>query len=133
MKRSILIAEDDAMLRGLYAKKFSYAGYEIRTAADGEEALKMLSEQKPDLFICDIRMPKVDGFGVLEKWPRSSRTFPIIVLTNFDQEDYRKRGEELGMDGYFVKKNMTIHSLLDMAETLLRMREDSGGDHKPLG
>lgn len=116
---NILIAEDDPVLRNLYVKKFTIAGFQIRTAQNGEEAITAVLEQAPDLLILDIHMPKVDGFGVLEKFPKETRTFPVILLTNFEEEKYKERGRQLGADDYFVKKDMTIRSLLDMAERLL--------------
>lgn len=115
----ILIAEDDAVLRNLYVKKFTVAGFSIRTAVDGQEAITAIQQRAPDLLILDIHMPNVDGFTVLEKFPKESRTFPVIVLTNFEEEKYKERGRALGADDYFVKKDMTIRSLLDMAERLL--------------
>jgi DNA-binding response OmpR family regulator len=117
-KGKLLIAEDDAVLRNLYVKKFSMQGYDVRTAEDGEQTIKMLQEEQPDLLICDIHMPKVDGFQVLKEYPKASRKFPIIMLTNFDQGDFKVRAQELGADDYFVKRDMTIHSLVDMVEKL---------------
>ena len=122
---NILIVEDDPVLRNLYVKKFSLAGFEIRTGADGEEAIKLLQEQAPDIMILDLHMPKIDGFGVLEKFPKEMRTYPVIILTNFEEPKNRERGKELGADDYFIKKDMTIRSLLDMAERLLATRRQA--------
>lgn len=119
---NLFIAEDDPVLRGLYTKKFTVAGFAIRTAADGEEAIKMIEEDPPDLAILDIHMPKIDGFQVLEHFPRASRSFPVILLTNFGDEKFRARGKELGADDFFVKKDMTIRSLVDMVDRLLGNR-----------
>ena len=96
-KGDILIAEDDAVLRNLYLKKFAVAGYTIRAVENGEEALKALQERAPDIAILDIHMPKVDGFQVLEQFPRERRTFPVIMLTNFADEKSKERGKELGV------------------------------------
>lgn len=112
----IIIAEDDAVLRNLYVKKFSVAGYAVRTAEDGEEALALVKAQKPDIAILDIHMPKLDGFQVLEQLSSQQRDFPVIMLTNFADEHSKERGQALGADNYFVKKDMTIRSLLEMVE-----------------
>ena len=117
-KGKILIAEDDAVLRSLYVKKLTMEGYETETVEDGEQAIAALRKQAPDLLICDIHMPKVDGFQVLKEFPPQSRTFPIIVLTNFDQADFKLRAQELGANEYFVKKDMTIKGLVEMVERL---------------
>ncbi len=113
-KGKIVIAEDDAVLRSLYVKKFSVEGYEVVTAEDGEQAVKTIQEQKPNMVILDIHMPKMDGFQVLQQFPKASRTFPVIMLTNFDQSDFKLKAMELGADDYFVKKDMTIKALVDM-------------------
>jgi DNA-binding response OmpR family regulator len=116
MKPDILIAEDDPVLRNLYIKKFSVSGYPIRAVEDGEQAVKELEARFPDVLILDIHMPKMDGFQVLEKYPPSVRSFPVIMLTNFADERSKERGKELGADDYFVKKDMTIKSLLEMVD-----------------
>lgn len=115
-KGDIIIAEDDPVLRNLYVKKFSVAGYSIRTAENGEEAIKLLTERAPEVLVLDIHMPKMDGFQVLERLDKDTRPFPVIMLTNFADEKTKQRGKELGADDYFVKKDMTIRSLLDMVD-----------------
>lgn len=117
-KPDILIAEDDAVLRNLYIKKFSVAGYAIRAVEDGEQAVKEIEIRFPDVLVLDIHMPKMDGFQVLEKYPKETRKFPVVMLTNFADERSKQRGTELGADDYFVKKDMTIKSLLEMVENV---------------
>ena len=118
-KADVLIAEDDAVLRNLYMKKFSISGFAIRTAEDGEQALAALQSRAPDIAILDIHMPKMDGFQVLEHFPPAARNFPIIMLSNFADEQSKARGQVLGANDYFVKKDMTIKSLLEMVERVL--------------
>lgn len=119
----IIIAEDDAVLREVYQKKFTIAGYQIRLAQDGEEAVALITQKIPDIAILDVHMPILDGFGVLEKFPREKRGFPVIMLTNFGDEKSKARGKELGADDYFVKSDMTIKSLLTMVEALLKTKK----------
>lgn len=118
-KRKIIIAEDDTVLRDLYLRKFSTDMYDVRTASNGQEALDLIAKDKPELLLLDINMPVLDGFGVLEKLPKAERSFPIVMLTNFEDQANRDRGAALGIDDYFVKKDMTIKSLLTMVEGLL--------------
>lgn len=116
VKPDILIAEDDPVLRNLYVKKFSVSGFPIRAVEDGEQALAALQERFPQVLVLDIHMPKVDGFQVLEHYPKVQRSFPVVMLTNFADEKSRERGVDLGADEYFIKKDMTIKSLLEMVE-----------------
>lgn len=122
-KADIVIAEDDAVLREVYQKKFTISGYKIRLAQNGEEAVALIAQKMPDIAILDVHMPILDGFGVLEKFPRDKRAFPVIMLTNFGDEKSKTRGKELGADDYFVKSEMTIKSLLAMVEALLKAKQ----------
>jgi len=117
----ILIAEDDPVLREAYVRKFARHGYEIRTAENGEVAATMIREQVPDLLICDIMMPQRDGWAVLEQFPKGQRSFPVIMLTNLEDEETRERCQRLA-DGYFVKKDMTLKTLVEMAASLLSQK-----------
>lgn len=117
--KKLLIAEDDTVLRDLYLRKFDPSQYDIRTAANGQEALDAINKEKPDLLLLDINMPVLDGFGVLESLPKEGRGFPVIILTNFDDQANRERGKAYMVDDYFVKKDMTIKSLVDMVERLI--------------
>ena len=120
-KPDILIGEDDAVLRSLYEKKFALEGFGSRAASDGEEVLRMLREKAPDILLLDIHMPKADGFQVLKEFPRGTRKFPVIMLTNFDQAEFKLRAMELGADDYFVKKDMTMRTLVEMVKRLLKL------------
>lgn len=122
-KADILVAEDDAVLREVYTKKFTLSGYTIRTAKNGEEAIAQIKTKAPDILILDINMPVLDGFGVLQQYPKGQRQFPVILLTNFGDDHNRQRGEELGADDYFIKSEMTIRKLLEMVETLLKAKQ----------
>ncbi|MFH0851428.1 MAG: response regulator [Candidatus Peregrinibacteria bacterium] len=120
---NILIVEDDAVLREVYVKKFSIAGFKIRAVQDGQEAINEIEKEKPDIVILDLNMPVLDGFAVLERYPRASRSFPIVVLTNFGDTKNKERGISLGADDFFIKSEMTIKTLLEKVSTLMKARE----------
>lgn len=117
---NILIAEDDPILREAYIRKFSLTHFKVRTAENGEEADKMIKQSAPDLLICDIMMPIKDGTWVLEQYPKDKRSFPVIMLTNMEDDASHALCKKLGMDGYFIKKDMSLHTLVEMAEDLLK-------------
>ena len=117
--KNLLIAEDDPVLREVYVKKFTIAGYTIRVSSNGEEAEKAIAEQAPDALVLDINMPVKDGFTVLQDYPKDKRGFPIVILTNFGDERSKQRGLELGADDYYVKSDMTIKTLIEMVNKLL--------------
>lgn len=118
-QKKLLIAEDDTVLRDLYLRKFDPSVYAIRTATNGQEAVEEITKEKPDLVLLDINMPVLDGFGVLERIPKAERSFPVIILTNFDDQANRERGKGYEVTDYFVKKDMTVKSLVAMVEKLL--------------
>ncbi len=118
----LLVAEDDTVLRDLYLRKFDRNVYDVRTAVNGQETLDLIAKEKPDLLLLDINMPVLDGFGVLDKLPKDQRQFPVIILTNFDDQANRELGKKYQVDDYFVKKDMTIKSIVTMVERLLPKR-----------
>ncbi len=120
---NILIAEDDAVLREVYVKKFSIAGFRIRAVTNGQEAIDEIEKQKPDIAILDLNMPVMDGFAVLERYPRASRNFPIIILSNFGDTKNKERGGTLGADDFFIKSEMTIKTLLEKVTTLMKAKQ----------
>ena len=123
VKRKILVAEDDTVLRDLYLRKFDTNIYDVHTAANGQEVIDFIAKEKPELLLLDINMPVLDGFQVLEKLPqRAERGFPVIILTNFADEANRERGMKLGVDDYFIKKDMTVKSLIEMVQKFLGVK-----------
>lgn len=119
---SILVGEDDVVLRNLYRKKFTMKGYDFREAADGEEVIRKVAEKTPDVLILDVRMPKKDGMDVLRELPKYKRSFPIIILTNFHNTATAEKSKELGADQYISKRDTTMKSLLQTVESILPAR-----------
>lgn len=117
-KHLIVIADDDLSLHALYQRMFNRKMYDVRTASNGEEALKLVEAQVPSLLILDIDMPILDGFGVLAQLPRERRAYPVMVLTN--NEGHSERSATLGADGFVMKANMTMAGFIETAERLLQ-------------
>ena len=119
-KNAILIAEDDPILREAYMRRFALTDFVVSIAENGEQAAEMIRRQTPDLLICDIKMPVRDGMWVLEQFPKKSRNFSVIMLTNLGDEGTREKCKKLGTDDFFVKKDMSLHTLVEMAQRLLQ-------------
>ena len=109
----ILLAEDDRILRKAGEVSLRKKGYEVIAAVDGEDALAKTREQKPDLILLDVIMPKMHGFDVLSalKSDPSVRNIPVIMLTNLEQPADVKRAADAGAHSYLVKSNMNLDEL----------------------
>lgn len=99
----ILIVDDERAMREGLGATLAGEGHAVRTARDGEDALKKISERMPDLVLLDVMMPKMNGFRTCEEIRRIDRTLPVIFLTAKDSEADQVRGIGLGADDYISK------------------------------
>jgi len=121
-KYNILLIEDEEMLANMYETKFKNDGYNLVKALDGETGLKLAQENKPDIILLDIIMPKLDGFSVLKKLKEIDKlkNVPVILLTNLGQDEDIKKGQALGSAGYLVKANLTPAEVVAKVKELLK-------------
>ncbi len=105
MTGKILVIEDEADLRASIARFLLAEGYEVLVAGNGEEGVEVAVKSMPDLIICDIAMPQMDGFGTLFSLRENVTTshIPFIFLTASDRVYDRKFGFELGANDYITK------------------------------
>ncbi|WP_112141600.1 ANTAR domain-containing response regulator [Glycomyces dulcitolivorans] len=102
-RKRVLIAEDEGLIRLDLAEMLTEEGYEVvAEAADGEAAVRLAEEHQPDLVICDIQMPIMDGLQAAEKIV-SARIAPVVILTAFSQRDLISRATSAGAMAYLVK------------------------------
>ena len=99
----ILIADDERIIREGMRAFLVGEGFSVRTARDGEDALKKFSERRPDLVLLDVMIPKMNGFHVCGEIRRTDRLVPILFLTAKDAEADQVRGLGLGADDYIAK------------------------------
>lgn len=110
----ILIVEDDEFISDVYRKKLSMEGFEVALAQDGEEALRLLRNRRPDLVLLDIMIPLKDGFEVLSdlRADPALSDVNVIVLSNLSQSRDMIRAKELGALDYIVKSNVALPDML---------------------
>ncbi len=120
---TILIVEDDTIIRSNLAVILSEAGYETLTAPDGLQGLAAAIEYLPDLILCDLMMPGLDGFEVLDALRKRSTTasIPVIILTALDENSTTRRAMSLGADDY-ISKPFSPPDLLDAIRSRLARR-----------
>lgn len=125
MKAKILIAEDDANIRlGLVATLES-DGYGVTAASDGAQALKVFPQEKFDLVVLDVMMPKASGYDVCRELRAKGARVPVLFLTAKGEEVDKVVGLKLGADDY-VTKPFGVHELLARVEALLRRGRAAG-------
>ncbi|ETI98417.1 response regulator transcription factor [Veillonella dispar] len=116
---SILVVEDDKELCELYCTVLSDNGYKTYTAENGEIALKVLNNHYIDLMICDIMMPKMDGYELTKELRNYGYLLPILMITARGQLMDKKQGFMVGTDDYMVKP-VNVNEMLWRIEALLR-------------
>jgi CheY-like chemotaxis protein len=128
MSRKILIVDDEEVIRKFIKIHLAKLGYEVAEAADGEQALEQLRKDDFDLLICDILMPKKDGWEVIREMKSNPKTksIPVIVLTAKNEDSDMFKGYDLGANYYMTKpftKAQLIYGLqLMFGETSEEMR-----------
>ncbi len=123
MGSRILVVDDEKNIVDIIKYNLKKEGYEVMTAGDGEEALKLNEEFKPDIILLDIMMPKLDGYAVCRK-VREKYDTPIIMLTARAEEVDKVLGLELGADDY-VTKPFGTRELMARVKANLRRRNSS--------
>lgn len=111
----IMIVEDEPLLGNLLKQKLERDGFKVIHSKDGEAALGVLKENKPDLLLLDVILPKISGFELLERINSdpvlSSNKPPTVIISNLGQESDVQRGQQLGAIGYFVKAQLSMDDL----------------------
>ncbi len=117
----VLLVEDDNNLREIYEARLQAEGYDIVSAKDGEEALVVAKEEKPDLIISDVMMPKISGFEMLDILRNTAglKETKVIMLTALGQAEDQSRADRLGADKYLVKSQVTLEDIVKVSHELL--------------
>jgi two-component system phosphate regulon response regulator PhoB len=131
----LLLVEDDPALAELLEYRFQSEGYNVRTTADGDEALLMASEDAPDLVILDWMIEGTSGIEVCRRLRRDKATahVPIIMLTAREAEDDRVRGLDIGADDYVTKPFSPRELLARVSAVLRRVRPALAGELLEVG
>jgi two-component system OmpR family response regulator len=115
----LLVVDDEPNIRELLSASLRYAGFEVATAADGQQALALAASFRPDLLVLDVMMPGLDGFGVVRRLRESGRYTPVLFLTAKDAAEDKVSGLTLGGDDY-VTKPFSLDEVLARIRAVLR-------------
>jgi len=125
-KGRILVVDDEIYIVHILDFSLGMEGYEVTTALDGEQALERVAEQKPDLIVLDIMMPKLDGYETCRilKKEATTRDIPVILLSAKGRNIDQKIGFEVGADDY-ITKPFSPRKLVERINTILGQGDSS--------
>lgn len=114
----VLVVDDDEVIRQLIAVNLTLEGFDVETAADGQDCLDRVGDVEPDVITLDVMMPRLDGWvtALRLRGDPQTRHIRVVLITARAQEDDRKRGQEIGVDAYLTKP-------FDPAELIRVVRE----------
>jgi chemotaxis protein histidine kinase CheA len=121
-RRTVLVADDSITTRSLLRSVLEGGGYRVRTASDGDEALRIARSERIDLVVSDVRMPRLDGIGLLLRLRGDARTsrLPLVLFSGAQSEEDRQRGLAAGASAYLAKSDFERGQLVDVVTQLLK-------------
>ncbi len=119
--KRLLLVEDDRFLRRACEASLRQRGYDVLTAADGEEGLRLARAETPDLVLLDLLLPKLSGLEVLRslRSDAATRDLPVLILSNSSREQDVSEITRLGVEGYLVKADLSLKALGDRVARIL--------------
>jgi len=115
----LLVVDDEPNIRELLSASLRFAGFEVATAPDGQQALVVAEQFRPDLLVLDVMMPGLDGFGVVRRLRQNGTHTPVLFLTARDAAEDKVNGLTLGGDDY-VTKPFSLDEVLARIRAVLR-------------
>jgi len=122
----ILLVEDDPLIVKIYTTRLTADGYQVFSAENGEAGLAVAEKETPDLIVLDIMMPRIDGYGVLEKVRANPRLkhIPILVYSNLAVDEEITRAKNMGANEFIVKADLSPTEMVNKIKSYLE-RTDS--------
>ncbi len=123
----ILLVEDDKILAKVLYEELSEAGFDVKQAFDGGSVLGMAKEEKSDLILLDLILPKKHGFEVLEELKKSAKTasIPVVILTMLGSDEDLKKGLQLGADDYIVKSQHAVGEIVEKVKAFIEKQKEN--------
>lgn len=121
-KMTILIVDDSGLNRQVLVDFLQTKDFNIKEAADGQQAIESIMAEKPDVILLDLIMPVMDGFETMEKLRQMGNHIPIIVITAYIKENTYVRCKELGAAG-FLNKPVKMHELYNIISGVIENRD----------
>lgn len=124
MRNKILLVEDSKVVQQMYRNKLTFEQFNVLTADNGMEAIKILSQEKPDIILLDLMMPIMDGYKVLQVVKTDPRlaNIPVLVFSAKGQSEEVEKALNLGAAGYIVKATTKPNEVVDQIRKVLSQK-----------
>lgn len=124
-KIKVLLAEDDKFISRAFFDGLSRAGYDVKLASDGNQAIEFVRSFGPDIVLLDLIMPDKNGFEVLEEIKKDATTkdIPVIILSNLGQDTDIQKGRDLGASDYLIKSNSSLDQVAEKIDQYVKKEE----------
>ena len=124
----VFIVEDNKMFRDILKETLivCFPSIEIETAADGRRFLEKIEEQNPDLIFMDIQLPNDNGLNLTKKIKSLNPNVPVIIITGYDNPDYRQAASQAGADYFFSKKELKTSDIINVVESSISIKMGKG-------
>lgn len=121
----IVIVEDDENLAKMYEERFKAEKFIVVLARDGEEAIQVINEEKPDMILLDLMLPKKGGIGVIQilKSNPVTKDIPVLVLTAYPQDEYKKLAMDDGATDFMSKAEVMPVKVVERVKEILAKKE----------
>ena len=122
-QKSILLVDDDQMIRDMYRDVLKKEGYAVTTAVNGKAALEYIAQKLPDLILLDLMMPDMNGVEVIRELKKDDKykDIPIIVFTNYsERQDMMNDPDKLGVAGVIMKSEATPNQIVEKVSACLK-------------
>ncbi len=127
MEKKILVVDDELEVRDLFYDILTREGYKVVTISGGEEAIKAIREEKPDLVLLDFNMPRINGIEILKRVRKNDIKTKIIMLTGIESEDLEKEARISGASG-FLRKNLGIKVIIKSINNIFSLKREYNED-----
>lgn len=122
MNKKILVVEDDQILLKALNMELLSSGFDVYSAENGAEGLRVCEKVKPDLILLDLLMPKMNGFEFLEGLKKAKKKIPVIVLSNLSQDEDKAKATKLGACDYFIKSSTNLSEITKKIQKILKIK-----------
>jgi DNA-binding response OmpR family regulator len=119
--KKVVLVEDDSLMSGILATHLIGEGFTVVPVTDGAQAFEHIQAEQPNIVLLDIVLPGVGGFDILQKLKQeeSTKSIPVLVLSNLGSDEEIRRGTDLGAEGYLVKANSMVDEITEKVQEIL--------------